>query len=188
MVAIFGNGLIPAHAGKTRVCYSRRQGVGAHPRSRGENESVCHFWNILRGSSPLTRGKLCSVSHCLRVGGLIPAHAGKTRAAVAAGHRARAHPRSRGENCLRGLEACLRDGSSPLTRGKPYSYPRTPRRSGLIPAHAGKTSRIIVFSLSLGAHPRSRGENLHLTRRCVVSRGSSPLTRGKLVGGDDHLF
>ena len=31
------DGLIPAHAGKTRVVVLRAGQVGAHPRSRGEN-------------------------------------------------------------------------------------------------------------------------------------------------------
>ena len=51
-------GLIPAHAGKTvrrvgRVCI-----VGAHPRSRGENDVKTGSGLPVLGSSPLTRGKL----------------------------------------------------------------------------------------------------------------------------------
>ena len=70
-------------------------------------------------------------------------------------------------------------GSSPLARGKPSSPAATCSRSGLIPAHAGKTSRHALGPVRRRAHPRSRGENFAaelLTRRCA---GSSPLTRGK---------
>ena len=95
----------------------------------------------------------------LRVGGLIPAHAGKTWATKRISPSTEAHPRSRGEN--EGWEAPLRDyrGSSPLTRGE------------LQP----------VLDLVDGgqAHPRSRGENGYLLFVCGGRAGSSPLTRGK---------
>ena len=70
-------------------------------------------------------------------------------------------------------------GSSPLTRGKRFFRARLRVLSGLIPAHAGKTSVALTqFKLS-GAHPRSRGENAEGSTHCAVARGSSPLTRGK---------
>ena len=50
------------------------------------------------GSSPLTRGKLGLVLHCLGGFGLIPAHAGKTHAGMTTDKPLKAHPRSRGEN------------------------------------------------------------------------------------------
>ena len=75
-------GLIPAHAGKTS--YRLRSGGrrGAHPRSRGENavSRVVAFFE--RGSSPLTRGKLSDGARHVVHAGLIPAHAGKTRAGL----------------------------------------------------------------------------------------------------------
>ena len=50
----------------------------------------------------------------------------------------------------------------------------------LIPAHAGKTTVDEAWAFDAEAHPRSRGENLTVRGRCPLSRGSSPLTRGKL--------
>ena len=50
-------GLIPAHAGKTGSVLSFYAGGGAHPRSRGENAIVGRPDALMRGSSPLTRGK-----------------------------------------------------------------------------------------------------------------------------------
>ena len=44
------------------------------------------------------RGKLIDPLVALAVGGLIPAHAGKTEARRKARIRVRAHPRSHGEN------------------------------------------------------------------------------------------
>ena len=70
-----------------------------------------------------------------------------------------AHPRSRGEN-------------RPLRRWRH-------RRMGLIPAHAGKTTRTRTSPWSRPAHPRSRGENHLAMYRQLAQNGSSPLTRGK---------
>ena len=71
------------------------------------------------GSSPLTRGKLVVVATLTLGAGLIPAHAGKTKA--------------------RAMPAIITDGSSPLTRGKHVSQPHWSSETRLIPAHAGKT-------------------------------------------------
>ena len=135
-----------------------------------------------RGSSPLTRGKRGGES--LHVGHLrlIPAHAGKTALPHSWQMSRPAHPRSRGENTLRTLQQGTGPGSSPLTRGKLRPATRRGGCSGLIPAHAGKTSTGSRSPSPPGAHPRSRGENglRRPPRRC--GRGSSPLTRGKRSG------
>ena len=52
----------------------------------------------------------------------------------------------------------------------------------LIPAHAGKTVERAGRRRHGGAHPRSRGENSGAASKVWVAGGSSPLTRGKLVG------
>ena len=92
------HGLIPAHAGKTRIDLALRAGYRAHPRSRGENYTLNCLERLTMGSSPLTRGK---PNLCLEDGGglrLIPAHAGKTSSATRSRRNTWAHPRSRGEN------------------------------------------------------------------------------------------
>ena len=71
--------------------------------------------------------------------GLIPAHAGKTPAALTLSCRRRAHPRSRGENPDRAGTVHCAGGSSPLTRGKHEAGLSEVPAAGLIPAHAGKT-------------------------------------------------
>ena len=53
--------------------------------------------------------------------------------------------------------------------------------TGLIPAHAGKTTPKSIHGDSLQAHPRSRGENQDENIVNLSKQGSSPLTRGKLV-------
>ena len=138
---------------------------------------------IVTGSSPLTRGKRLAARSGYDPGGLIPAHAGKTRSRICSESAPAAHPRSRGENISRSKLDTSLIGSSPLTRGKrPPGSPR-PQLPRLIPAHAGKTVQQRRGGKFGGAHPRSRGENLPGTRNSPPSRGSSPLTRGKRPPG-----
>ena len=134
------------------------------------------------GSSPLTRGKRAAASAAPTSWGLIPAHAGKTAFAAAAVQAARAHPRSRGENIYDMGFGYRERGSSPLTRGKQGLCFMFSMSFGLIPAHAGKTGRHAYSWTAIGAHPRSRGENLATTVRVACKKGSSPLTRGKPPG------
>ena len=112
-------GLIPAHAGKTETQKMLEVWEAAHPRSRGENTPPVGALVCVTGSSPLTRGK--------------------PRARRRGQTRWEAHPRSRGENDGGFAWRAGFPGSSPLTRGKPSRSPHTRVRTGLIPAHAGKT-------------------------------------------------
>ena len=177
------HGLIPAHAGKTRCRPMTKKRTRAHPRSRGENRTTRATSRTATGSSPLTRGKLFARVATWSRWGLIPAHAGKTKAAAAARTDDTAHPRSRGENALHPDEVMNALGSSPLTRGKLLSKLSTKCLRWLIPAHAGKTGRWWCRSCSPEAHPRSRGENTPEDRARLRIQGSSPLTRGKRYCG-----
>ena len=174
-------GLIPAHAGKTRVLGEEPAPVEAHPRSRGENDGRLIAPLFGGGSSPLTRGKRQSgVLHGL-FGRLIPAHAGKTPRKATGRRSPSAHPRSRGENALNVIDSDVVTGSSPLTRGKLRVTSLSPAHLRLIPAHAGKTAGIRGRGVRRSAHPRSRGENASCSGPIPNEAGSSPLTRGKLT-------
>ena len=132
------------------------------------------------GSSPLTRGKLCTWLLRQRGPRLIPAHAGKTPPPATKRPPSTAHPRSRGENRA-SIEGLLRtNGSSPLTRGKLTSCFVMVILGRLIPAHAGKTHTRTHTRTGATAHPRSRGENGFSCFSTPPGVGSSPLTRGKL--------
>ena len=131
--------LIPAHAGKTVDDAVIRKEDQAHPRSRGENFRGLKKQIASEGSSPLTRGKRGVLDGRIGGGGLIPAHAGKTREATRPFSTAAAHPRSRGENTLPHQSVFAKKGSSPLTRGKRARERVEGFEDGLIPAHAGKT-------------------------------------------------
>ena len=176
-----GAWLIPAHAGKTRDEGAAKAAPRAHPRSRGENWLGMGFEPRFWGSSPLTRGKRDCLAVGLRNRGLIPAHAGKTVKVSVVAETKKAHPRSRGENWepMRAARVCT--GSSPLTRGKRGRAAGWWVSSGLIPAHAGKTSTYSHTRAHPRAHPRSRGENKVIGQGYSGAWGSSPLTRGKQV-------
>ena len=152
-------GLIPAHAGKTASLIGEHRAPGAHPRSRGENDSIRSDAGTARGSSPLTRGKPTS------------SPSRKTPS--------RAHPRSRGENSSVTGSPAPYTGSSTLTRGKRRGCDLAQASTRLIPAHAGKTCGAFELVGLTPAHPRSRGENHQLLNVRLRNVGSSPLTRGK---------
>ena len=153
------SGLIPAHAGKTSRLYRPTGMRRAHPRSRGENPGPQPRRRLPTGSSPLTRGKRPTRRTRRPQGGLIPAHAGKTRCFAATSCTTSAHPRSRGENQDENVINLSKQGSSPLTRGKQNPGARKGPLRGLIPAHAGKTRKYLRWNYPRAAHPRSRGEN-----------------------------
>ena len=158
-VGVGSKGLIPAHAGKTHEVSHPTWDPWAHPRSRGENNSLIGSLRHDKGSSPLTRGKRPQIHTASLRRGLIPAHAGKTPPRRTPSRLTGAHPRSRGENTLIRADDKTFKGSSPLTRGKRNEHLQALRRSGLIPAHAGKTRLMSAGMTQARAHPRSRGEN-----------------------------
>ena len=152
---------IPAWAGKTRSIDSRQDSK--------------------HSSSPLTRGKHDEVDGLRHHRRLTPAHAGKTSDRRHCRPGRPAHPRSRGENPGPGWYQKWYRGSSPLTRGKPDLHKILATQRRLIPAHAGKTRLSPIRHAGLAAHPRSRGENAAGIASVALTRGSSPLTRGKHI-------
>ena len=137
-----GEGLIPAHAGKTYALSVRLIVSEAHPRACGENRVNIYFRVKGEGSSPRMRGKQVN-SLAMSVDlGLIPAHAGKTPCEVVPVVISGAHPRACGENCISPAGLPASHGSSPRMRGKLAPRMADCWEFGLIPAHAGKTYRL----------------------------------------------
>ena len=134
-----GEGLIPAHAGKTRPTMRTPSIPRAHPRACGENPSQKKPPRRCRGSSPRMRGKRLAGHGLALAVGLIPAHAGKTPVTRTSAGTEAAHPRACGENVFTNARRGVDQGSSPRMRGKRSSGRTTGGISGLIPAHAGKT-------------------------------------------------
>ena len=154
-----GPGLIPAHAGSTRLSRPTTCLRTAHPRSRG----VDHL-------------------SCAQSGGgarLIPAHAGSTSDHRVKGEHFGAHPRSRGVDIKVLSNKSAFEGSSPLTRGRRRTRYIELLRCRLIPAHAGSTSSAPTTRVPSPAHPRSRGVDPPIPRVYPIKYGSSPLTRGR---------
>ena len=132
-------GLIPAHAGKTRLSAWHPSRPWAHPRSRGENLPLVFLCTLWWGSSPLTRGKRRHNPATTAGVGLIPTHAGSTSWMQGSRPTCGAHPHSRGENSATSLTDEEWEGSSPLTRGKRSEECCGVHDVGLIPTDAGKT-------------------------------------------------
>ena len=170
--------LIPAHAGSTGALVTGGAHAGAHPRSRGEHVGLVHRGFNNAGSSPLTRGALAGKAKLAHTHGLIPAHAGSTMTRAGCSAPSGAHPRSRGEHVTWHTVSIAGAGSSPLTRGARRRIPMSGISDGLIPAHAGSTSRWQWLYLRIWAHPRSRGEHTGPRLTPFALHGSSPLTRG----------
>ena len=160
LVAVFVNaGLIPACAGKTFPAMSRVRYIRAHPRVCGENTNDTISAALEGGSSPRVRGKHAAASRCFARLGLIPACAGKTRAARLSTSKHEAHPRVCGENLFTFAYKPFVTGSSPRGRGKREPGKPRDRRPRLIPACAGKTTTTSHPTFRSTAHPRACGEN-----------------------------
>ena len=171
--------LIPACAGKTKFHLARGVQGGAHPRVCGENATSLINKYQTMGSSPRVRGKPFAKSLRRRRCGLIPACAGKTRHRLTLAATRKAHPRVCGENCLRSVSFSRWAGSSPRVRGKREQDGLIGPETRLIPACAGKTSRIAAVRACLRAHPRVCGENAAVFNSVAGAAGSSPRVRGK---------
>ena len=191
--------LIPARAGKTAAGGQDARRSRAHPRAGGENIPAKFRPSQEQGSSPRGRGKQTRDEREPFFPRLIPARAGKTAAswlgqvAVSAHPRAggktrgavndalapAAHPRAGGENLTPAGRLVIDGGSSPRGRGKPIRAMRSAASAGLIPAPAGKTSSRLPGPRRRSAHPRTGGENGHLSSKRAPRFGSSPHGRGK---------
>ncbi len=176
----FPSGLIPAHAGSTPPTIWGSLCPRAHPRACGEHGAESASGVDSLGSSPRMRGarkRVCVLSLRAR---LIPAHAGSTQPGQCLGRRSEAHPRACGEHSMSLLSPDHFRGSSPRMRGALSESRNIGDAGGLIPAHAGSTSKRLPFSSPCRAHPRACGEHSLEALGLMVMRGSSPRMRGAL--------
>ena len=88
------------------------------------------------------------------------------------------HPRSRGEYFRCHLVVNSQPGSSPLSRGIPWSGAPVFGSVRIIPALAGNTRTLYAARVHRSDHPRSRGEYDSSPRSSARPEGSSPLSRG----------
>ena len=135
------HGIIPAHAGLTSREKSPCRGNGDHPRACGAHTTSQSSAKRSVGSSPRMRGSQSLRPFWLFFIGIIPAHAGLTTIVSAYLLTPWDHPRACGAHLVRPLEYVLFLGSSPRMRGSHHQAGHGLLQSGIIPAHAGLTSR-----------------------------------------------
>ena len=153
-----GLGIIPAHAGFTPCQHRQDPEHPDHPRTRGVYSGRHSIPMPPGGSSPHTRGLLAVTSPRNPSGRIIPAHAGFTRWWPWWRGHWRDHPRTRGVYIPRSVMASFQTGSSPHTRGLPFT---------------------MATDISTDVdHPRTRGVYPRLCHSLSPSYGSSPHTRG----------
>ena len=92
------------------------------------------------------------------------------------------HPRLRGELTVTDRPHVRTIGSSPLTRGTRNHSKANLLSIWFIPAYAGNSSELVNEISKGSVHPRLRGELRPLPIIQQIHAGSSPLTRGTLLG------
>ena len=151
------HGIIPAHAGLTFSGCAHGTPGRDHPRACGAHTTGPEVKAWRMGSSPRMRGSLILPWALLMRLGIIPAHAGLTTCDLVTAIYPGDHPRACGaHDCLPWLSVPS-PGSSPRMRGSHFIRQRSDFPVGIIPAHAGLTSR---RSRKIGFardHPRACG-------------------------------
>ena len=116
-----GEGITPAHAGKSRTGKPSSRLTRDHPRTRGEKGfHACEF-PLDVGSPPHTRGKVSMSINAWYSVGITPAHAGKSDEYIQSEWVSQDHPRTRGEKSATACRSGSSWGSPPHTRGKDES-------------------------------------------------------------------
>ena len=170
-------GLTPACAGTTSSSRSSRTRSGAHPRVRGDDDSLKLPHLVASGSPPRARGRHPTPEASAPGARLTPACAGTTSCPGSRPTFRAAHPRVRGDDSLRHTLALQREGSPPRARGRRGRRPHQARPQGLTPACAGTTPRCRGPGWSGWAHPRVRGDD-HLAAPVRQAEPAHPRVRG----------
>ena len=125
------------------------------------------------------RGRRHGSPSPLRIVGLTPAHAGKTRRAPTCFLPMTAHPRACGEDLLGKHLPGDFEGSPPRMRGRRVPPEHGQEHWGLTPAHAGKTLACSLTPCCRRARPRACGEDLGQHSHNLQFFGSPPRMRGR---------
>ena len=117
-LSAYDHGITPAPAGKTRTNLRKNYRREDHPRTCGENFTVCSANNMHKGSPPHLRGKLFFKARSSSSTGITPAPAGKTGLRKIKPPTNWDHPRTCGENAILTALSWNETGSPPHLRGK----------------------------------------------------------------------
>ena len=178
--------IIPARAGFTGWSRLTCSCVRDHPRSRGVYGCAVYVMPVDAGSSPLARGLRIDAWSTGSVSRIIPARAGFTSRRSQTARSQPDHPRSRGVySALRSIRG-VTWGSSPLARGLRGAAEPGDGNDRIIPARAGFTRTVPLWTPTSADHPRSRGVYVLALSPAALASGSSPLARG-LRRGDFPL-
>jgi len=172
-------GAIPAHAGETLRMGLTPSRLRVDPRSRGGDAQTDASLSLLRGRSPLTRGRRSPPQSTRATWGSIPAHAGETTWSSPRRRQPGVDPRSRGGDRMPRHSLMGDWGRSPLTRGRPAPVPLIAACWRSIPAHAGETGTSRPRACFPRVDPRSRGGDAERLVTRYNKGGRSPLTRGR---------
>ena len=137
--------ITPAYAGKRNRNEADRAQRQDHPRLRGEKKGAGSVEYGMKGSPPLTRGKVCFQFFRCRDIGITPAYAGKRKSFRTTAPTPRDHPRLRGEKFIFLLSFTFFAGSPPLTRGKGAGCQQGIKERRITPAYAGKSHCILCI-------------------------------------------
>ncbi len=173
--------IIPACAGNTDSCGSRRSRGADHPRVCGEHFGPTSQWGFKRGSSPRVRGTPLIVHLGGELSRIIPACAGNTwdgRIALPADSD---HPRVCGEHRNWGCTSMRAPGSSPRVQGTRTGCTLRLDATRIIPACAGNTYTALSRAVTITDHPRVCGEHRYPRKQSHGVRGSSPRVRGTQI-------
>ena len=110
----------------------------------------------------------------------IPAYAGNAPQERTQIDQVAVHPRIRGERHVQQQRNVLDAGSSPHTRGTPWTTRSSIFCPRFIPAYAGNAADHSLQVEGRAVHPRIRGERESLDSTVMEDGGSSPHTRGTL--------
>ena len=127
------------------------------------------------------RGKVKAVLCGFVGGGITPAHAGKSSSFAALRFAAWDHPRACGEKLMALRMSLSMRGSPPRMRGKASGADAPDAVVRITPAHAGKSSNNDYKNSDVQDHPRACGEKLPTRAALLLSPGSPPRMRGKVV-------
>ena len=145
---------------------------------RGEHCATAFTMSNGSGSSPHARGTQPVEICFLPPPGIIPACAGNTVDQRPRARHMGDHPRMRGEHRGWKFRRSKGLGSSPHARGTRVGSQCGEDLSGIIPAHAGNTTRATPTERDIGDHPRMRGEHIPPSLKSWMTLGSSPHARG----------
>ena len=153
-----------------------------HPRIRGKDTVLTRTEAILQGSPPHTRERHSLQEEQRFQCRITPAYAGKTLCLQERRQYSRDHPRIRGKDIFIFGGITSESGSPPHTRERPAVLTNSLSLSGITPAYAGKTMKIIGNIAAYRDHPRIRGKDASKDTQDNDSVGSPPHTRERRCG------